>query len=471
MSLSTPMPHGDAYQELISLGKSLLSLPALMYHSIQQVILDWNTVAINQPVSVSTGELGELKHLYTRLLRYEGEALQIRTDLCQRVVEQVFVLSLDKSTPPLAMASLRLVSRLVANEGHFSIPKVNLEGKLSTVQIWDLTSTLKKQLAPFENPEVAARIEQTLEALLRNLLYEQSLELPYDEAETPLFVPFHDMLSQPALRVETVLAVILNEPTSESLFPHLWRQLERNTLIVTGLDPDDEGDRQRPPVLPTQSRNQEAAGIIQDYLAETPLVDFLQTPLPFSIPFSARFAHTHILGGSGHGKTQLLQHMILDDLKKLTEGKGSIVVIDSQGDLIRTITHLAEFSPTHTHSLADRLVLIDPNDTEHPPCLNLFDFGLERLSTQNPVEREKLKNGAIALYEYLFGALLAAEMTQRQGVIFTFLARLMMTNPGATIHTLMDLVENPELTRQHFSKLDPVARAIGRSTHFPNPGR
>src|SRR4051812_15772215 len=340
MSLSIPMPHGDAYQELISLGKSLLSLPALMFHSIQQVILDWNTVAINQPGSVSTGELGELKHLYTRLLRYKGEALQIRTDLCQRVVEQVFVLSLDKSTPPLAMASLRLVSKLVANEGHFSIPKVNLEGKLSTVQIWDLTSTLKKHLAPFENSEVAARIEQTLEALLRNLLYEQSLELPYDEAETPLFVPFHDMLSQPALRVETVLAVILNEPTSESLFPHLWRQLERNILIVTGLDPDDEGDRQRPPVLPTQSRNQEAAGIIQDYFADTPLVDFLQTPLPFSIPFSARFAHTHILGGSGHGKTQLLQHMILDDLKKLTEGKGSIVVIDSQGDLIRTITHL-----------------------------------------------------------------------------------------------------------------------------------
>src|SRR3954447_8374616 len=250
MSLSIPMPHDDAYQELISLGKSLLSLPALMYHSIQQVILDWNTVAINQPGSVPTGELGELKHLYTRLLRYEGEALQIRSDLCQRVVEQVFVLSLDTSTPPLAMASLRLVSRLVANEGHFSIPKVNLEGKLSTVQIWDLTSTLKKHLAPFENPEVAARIEKTLEALLRNLLYEQSLELPYDEAETPLFVPFHDMLSQPALRVENALAVILNEPDIDSLFPHLWRQLDRNVLIASGIDPEGDVDRLKQAVFP-----------------------------------------------------------------------------------------------------------------------------------------------------------------------------------------------------------------------------
>src|SRR3954464_1192540 len=259
------MPQNDVFGEIISFGKMVLTLPVAMYQGIRQVIWDWNNIAIHRTGSTSTGELAELSRLYTRLLRYEGQALQIRTDLCQRVVQQVFVLSLDKSTPPLAKASLRLISKLVANEEHFSIPKVNLEGKLSTVQIWDLTSTLKKHLAPFENPEVATRIEQTLEALLRNLLYEQSLELPYDEGETPLFVPFHDMLSQPALRVETVLAVILNEPGNESLFPRLWRQLDRNVLVASGIDPDGEPNSQRQPVPPTQSRNQEAGGIIQDY--------------------------------------------------------------------------------------------------------------------------------------------------------------------------------------------------------------
>jgi hypothetical protein len=49
-----------------------------------------------------------------------------------------------------------------------------------------------------------------------------------------------------------------------------------------------------------------------------------------------------------------------------------------------------------------------------------------------------LVNGAISLYEYVFGALLGAELTARQGVIFRYLARLMMVVPGATIHTLMD---------------------------------
>ena len=78
--------------------------------------------------------------------------------------------------------------------------------------------------------------------------------------------------------------------------------------------------------------------------------------------------------------------------------------------MIRTILGLSALS-----SIADRIVLIDPNDIEYPPCLNLFDFGLERLTRYDIVEREKLVNGAIALYEYMFGALLGADLTQRQG--------------------------------------------------------
>ena len=51
-------------------------------------------------------------------------------------------------------------------------------------------------------------------------------------------------------------------------------------------------------------------------------------------------------------------------------------MIDSQGDMIRTIWHLDLFDPGRPGSLADDLVLIDPNDVEHPPALNLFDFGM-----------------------------------------------------------------------------------------------
>ena len=186
-----------------------------------------------------------------------------------------------------------------------------------------------------------------------------------------------------------------------------------------------------------------------------------------ALPFAARFEHTHIVGGSGHGKTQLLQQLILGDLHALEgAGHGSLIVIDSQGDLIRAITHLAAFSPRVEGSLAERLVLIDPNDVEHPPALNLFDFGLERLERYGPVEREKLVNGAIALYEYMFGGLLGAELTQRQGVIFRYFARLMMAVPGATIHTLRGFMEEPETTTAYFPALEPLARQFFETQFF-----
>jgi hypothetical protein len=44
--------------------------------------------------------------------------------------------------------------------------------------------------------------------------------------------------------------------------------------------------------------------------------------------------------------------MILKDLTKLEEGQGSVVVIDSQGDLLRNIVSLAAMT-----RLSERLVL------------------------------------------------------------------------------------------------------------------
>src|SRR4051794_19174151 len=134
--------------------------------------------------------------------------------------------------------------------------------------------------------------------------------------------------------------------------------------------------------------------------------------------------------------------------------------------MIRTIMHLSELSPDAGNGLSDRLGLIDPNDVDRPPALNLFDFGLERLQRYGGAEREKLINGAIALYEYLFGALLGAELTNRQGVIFRYLARLMMVIPGATIHTLMSLMYDPGKAGPYMNRVDPLTRLFFETQFF-----
>ena len=126
---------------------------------------------------------------------------------------------------------------------------------------------------------------------------------------------------------------------------------------------------------------------------------------------------------------------------------------------------LAELSPSHK-SLSERLVLIDPTDLDFPPALNLFDFGVSRSLRYSPLEREMLLQGAIALYVYLFNSLLGAEMTNRQGMIFRYLARLLMVVPGATIYTLMDFMEEPQLARQYLPRLDPLSRRFFDTRFF-----
>jgi hypothetical protein len=188
---------------------------------------------------------------------------------------------------------------------------------------------------------------------------------------------------------------------------------------------------------------------------------------PLSLPLELRFEHTHIVAGSDHGKTQLLQHMIVThDLAEVAKGQRSLIVMDSQGDLIRKILHLAEFSPKIFGGLSERLIYIDPTDILNPPCLNLFDFGLSRLKNYTPEQKEKIITGTISLYEYLFGALLGAELTNRQGVIFRYLAMLLMVVPNATIFTLMDFMEDPELVRPHLAKLDATAARFFHTQFF-----
>lgn len=99
-------------------------------------------------------------------------------------------------------------------------------------------------------------------------------------------------------------------------------------------------------------------------------------------------------------------------------------------------------------------------------CSSLFDVPEDRLAQYSSAERERLLNGVIEMYEYVFSSLLGAELTQKQGVIFRFLARLMMIIPGATLHTFLDLMEHGERFRSDMQKLDGTARRFFEEEFF-----
>ncbi len=79
-------------------------------------------------------------------------------------------------------------------------------------------------------------------------------------------------------------------------------------------------------------------------------------------PEDARY-HLHLLGSTGVGKTTLIANMVLDDV---AAGRGTVVV-DPNGDLI---TDLLDRLPT---DVGERLVLLDAQDGDAPPILNMLD--------------------------------------------------------------------------------------------------
>lgn len=287
-------------------------------------------------------------------------------------------------------------------------------------------------------------------------------------AEQSFEVPLIELLERPAEVIhQLILAPYDDETLRLEMFKKLRVQLVTNMMIASGLPPDanlsEVGHRI---VAPTALPKKSARELADLYLAGTPFAPLMELPIPFAIPAELRFEHGHVVGGTGHGKTQLMQRMIHADLLSAKQECRSVVVIDSQGDLINKLVRLDLFSPDDPDSLADRLVLIDPSDVEFPAALNLFDAHLDRLHEYRPVDRERVLNGVVELYERFFGDLLGAELTQKQGVIFKYLARLMLTIPGATIHTLMQLMEDGRPFRKHMDELDGSARYFFRTEFF-----
>ncbi|MDO1560109.1 type IV secretion system DNA-binding domain-containing protein [Brevundimonas sp. 2R-24] len=283
-----------------------------------------------------------------------------------------------------------------------------------------------------------------------------------------LGVPLIDLLEDPAETIHRILVFPFHDETMRyDLFLRLREQLGTNMLVASGFRPDDNThERASRLISPQNQKGKSAAELARLYLGGTPLLELLETPAPFRIPDEARFEHCHIVGGTGHGKTQLMQRMIHADLEAAREDRRSVVVIDSQGDLINKLQRLALFDRWEPGSLADRLVVIDPADIEFPAALNLFDAHLDRLRDYRPVDRERVLNGVIELYETFFGAMLGAELTQKQGVIFRYLARLLVTIPGATIHTLMQLMEDGRPFKPHMARLEGSARHFFEAEFF-----
>ena len=379
-----------------------------------------------------------------------------------RAVAEAFDLP-DTSQAPLT----DLVSRLIRTEALWQLPEVDWEATRSTSEWWALRDELLRQKALFTDYEANRKLVTSVCYLTVKPLYERFPDLgrepPSERDDIVVPSPLIHLLGEPGTVLQEMWQGLFAPETAEqSLFTLTTQQLEDNIVRASGGDPDNPADHQKTPTLPSQCKIADPLALATTYFAGTPLLDFLDQTVPFAIPATARREHHHICAGTGFGKTQTLQFLINEDLPAVARGERSLVVIDSQDDLINTIKGLKAFAPGEP--LHNRLVLIDPSDVEYPVALNLFDVGMERVETYDPLRREQLTNSILEIYDFVLGTLLDAGMTQKQSVIFRYVARLLLSVENATIHTLRDLLE----PRGHERFKDDIAKLDGSARHFFN---
>ena len=160
--------------------------------------------------------------------------------------------------------------------------------------------------------------------------------------------------------------------------------------------------------------------------------------MTYAIPVSSRFEHMWVVAPPGAGKSTLLSGFINRDMDAVARGECSVIVMESNRDLVKSIERLARFAPGG--DLAGRLVSIDVEDVEFPVALNLFDMGLDDI-TASLRDKEALYNSTVSMLDYVFRALLGAELTSRQSTLFNFTIQLLLTIPNATLDTMIDLMQ------------------------------
>jgi hypothetical protein len=313
-----------------------------------------------------------------------------------------------------------------------------------------------------ETLEIAySRFVRSLPPLARSTLEEFALT---DERQAIATFPLIDLLPRIGSSVVELIAPLFSDTAEEfGIFAGLKRQIDLNVQIASG---NGSASSAKKLVMPDSYKGTPRE-VVSAYLNNTPLEALFYAPIPIRFMDEQRFEHMHVVGGSGHGKTQLLQHLIWNDL--IRPSPPSLVVIDSQGEMLRKIQGLHIFAPGQ--ALAGRLVIVDPEDIEYPPALNMFDTGVTRHRTYSQAIAEQVEASTIEMFNYVFGAL-AAELTSRQNTTFAFVTRLMLSSPGATIHTLRELFEDGSTHLEdsafatRINSLDETSQAFFRNQFF-----
>lgn len=287
--------------------------------------------------------------------------------------------------------------------------------------------------------------------LLAGIFGSLAVELPKTSEPSPFTVPLINTLQNPAEWISRVYKTLHEDRYYDrEILKTLREQMYFNLCHASDIEPLKETKKSFKHAVSSDL----PLGRLNDvYLDKTPFHELFKTPVPLRLTHEDRFSHMWILGGSGAGKTSLIETLLLYDLR--AEDPPSIVLIEPHSDLVRKLAR-ADLG------ISDRIIVIDPRDIKHPPALNIFALNQERMASYDEVTREQVTAGVIETYEYLFSGL-GIDLTGKQSVLFRNVCRLLIALPqsmgrNATILDMLKIMSDATPYRAAIDNLADIPR-------------
>ena len=150
---------------------------------------------------------------------------------------------------------------------------------------------------------------------------------------------------------------------------------------------------------------------------------FQESTQHFGMSTNDRLRHLVITGKTGQGKTELIKHMVYDDIRK---GRG-VALMDPHGDLVESLLQLIPSNRTNN------VVLFDASDFDNPPSYQPIQC---RSSQHKPVVAEQLMSALMNIFGFD-----QASAPRMQYILRNALLALLEV-PGTTLMDLMRLIQD-----------------------------
>ncbi len=143
-----------------------------------------------------------------------------------------------------------------------------------------------------------------------------------------------------------------------------------------------------------------------------------------------REKHLFMVGGTGNGKTTMLQHMIEQDI---ASGKG-VAVIDPHGDLAQALLS------SIPKKRLDDVIYLNPVDISHPIGINLLEIPNGLSEEADLLEKAKVSSTVISVMRKVFSD--DSERAFRIESVLRNTIQTALSVEGATLFTLPKLLRN-----------------------------